>query len=386
VLYLATRKNIKTGWRNGKYKITVLRYNPQNLGTIWEVVKYIGSKRVLLPWICSTAQQIGRLDKLRTVLDLFSGTSRVAHAFKAMGLQVTASDLQTYAHVLAQTLVQADADVYSEAYIQPILDRLMERQAKAGWFTQTYCVEAKFFQPHNGAKLESIRSAIDKEAGEDPVLRAILLYSLMVAADKVDSTTGIHMSYLKKWSSRSYNQLKLAYPPLLRGTGMALQGDALEVAQQHRADLVYLDPPYNQHSYSGNYHLWETLVRWDNPPTYGIARKRLDVKENKSLFNSRRSAKGAMEKLLLGVQAKHIVMSFSNEGFFTTQEIQNMLSGWGYVIGQSQSYRRYIGAKIGIYNPKGQKVGQVSHTQNQEYLFVATQSKKVYQALRDKLK
>lgn len=312
---------------------------------------------------------------------MFSGTSRVGHALKAMGLYVTSNDLQTYAHVLAQALVEADARVYTREYVEPLLGRLMRLKGKPGWFTQNYCVESRFFQPHNGAKLEAIRRKIEKLAGGDPLLRAILLFSLMVAADKVDSTTGIQMAYLKQWAPRAFNELRLEYPPLLPGEGEALQSDALEAAGNLEADLFYLDPPYNQHSYLGNYHLWETLVCWDNPQTYGVARKRTDVQERKSPFNSKREAKGAMEKLLSDIQAKHLVLSFNDEGFFSTPEIENMLRQWGYVIRMSTAHRRYVGARIGIYNPKGQKVGRVSHTENQEFLFVATHSKKVYKAL-----
>lgn len=111
---------------------------------------------------------------------------------------------------------------------------------------------------------------------------------------------------------------------MLRGEGQAHQADALEAAGSLRADLFYLEPPYNQHSYLVNYHLWETLVRWVRPETYGVARKRVEVQE-KSPFNSRRSARAAMEKLLGSIQARHLLVSFNDEGFFSTPEIAAML-------------------------------------------------------------
>jgi len=33
--------------------------------------------------------------------------------------------------------------------------------------------------------------------------------------------------------------------------------------------------------------------------------------------------------------------------------------------------RRYVGAQIGIHNPKGQRVGTVSHVHNREYVVIA---------------
>jgi adenine-specific DNA-methyltransferase len=346
------------------------------------VVKYIGSKRALLPWIIGVVEEICRAEPLETAVDLFSGTARVGHALKGMGLRVTANDLHTYALVLAHTLVEADARVYPEARLRPILERLMRLPAMPGWFTQTYCHDARYLQPHNGARVEAIRAGLEVESSGDETLRAILLYSLMVAADKVDSTTGIQMAYLKRWAPRSYKPLVLGLPPLLPGPGRAIQADALEVASGLKADLFYLDPPYNQHSYLGNYHLWETLVKWDRPPTYGVARKRTEVQENKSPFNSRRAAKGAMERLLSDIRSRHLLVSFNNEGFFTVEEIRAMLSAWGYLVCLQRPHRRYVGARIGIYNPRGEKVGQVSHTENQEFLFVATHSRRVWRTLK----
>lgn len=345
------------------------------------MVKYIGSKRALLPWIMGAIETIHHQEPVRSVADLFSGTARVGHALKKRGFYVISNDLMSYAYVLAQALVEADASVYSRERLEPVLQRLNTLPPRAGWFTRAYCEHSRYFQPHNGARIEAIREGLEVEAHGDPHLRAVLLTSLMLAADRVDSTTGIQMAYLKRWASRSYNDLRLEYPPLLPGTGQALQGDALEVARGLEADLFYLDPPYNQHSYLGNYHVWETLTLWDRPQTYGIAQKRVDVQRRKSAFNSRREAGEAMQRLLGSIQARHLVVSFNDEGFFRAGEIEAMLRDWGYVHRLSRPHTRYVGARIGIYNPQGQKVGKISHTENREFLFVATHSRKVYEAI-----
>lgn len=349
------------------------------------MVKYLGSKRALLPWISETVLTVHHTEPLKQVVDLFSGTSRVGHALKRLGFYVVANDLMTYAHVLAQALIQADARHYPPAQLQEILQRLEALQGQEGWFSQTYCHEARFFQPKNGARIERIRQAIESEAAHDPLLRAILLSSLMLAADRVDSTTGVQMAYLKRWAPRAYLDLRLEVPQLLPGGGQALQADALEIAGQLEGDLFYLDPPYNQHSYLGNYHLWETLVLWDQPSTYGVAQKRQDVQERKSPFNSKREAKKAMQHLLAKLKTRHLVVSFNNEGFLSCDDISGLLKDWGFVSMLSRPHTRYVGARIGIYSPKGEKVGQVSHTTNHEYLFIATHSRKVHQRIQSQL-
>ena len=101
-----------------------------------------------------------------------------------------------------------------------------------------------------------------------------MLTSLLEAADRVDSTTGLQMAYLKSWAPRSFASLELRLPePVVGPAGSVTRLDANALAAQLEVDLVYVDPPYNQHSYFSNYHVWETLVRWDAPEGYGIARR-----------------------------------------------------------------------------------------------------------------
>jgi adenine-specific DNA-methyltransferase len=348
------------------------------------MIKYLGSKRTLLFWILQVVEQLTKIESVKTVLDPFSGSARVAHALKSKGFQIIAGDYAHYAYILAKALVESDAKVYSPEHIKPILDHLNSLPAEEGWFTEHYAHKARFFQPFNAARIERIRKEIDVVSEGDERLRAILLTSLMLAADKVDSTTGIQMAFLKQWSPRSYNPLHLEYPPLLSGEGTALLGDAIDIVKEYEVDLLYLDPPYNQHSYLANYHIWETLVLFDTPTCYGVAQKRSDVQTRKSTFNSRRKAKEALRNVVYNSRAKVILLSFSNEGFHTEADLLEIAREKGYVTVLRRPYKRYVGAQIGIYNPKGEKVGKVSHLKNEELLFVISQNKKFVEILEYK--
>ena len=349
------------------------------------MIKYLGSKRNLLSWILQVVEQLTEIEPLKTVLDPFSGSARVAHALKARGFQVIAGDYANYAYILAKALVENDARVYSPERIKPILDHLNSLPGEEGWFTETYAHKARFFQPFNAARIERIRKAIDVIVESDERLRAILLTSLILAADKVDSTTGLQMAFLKQWAPRSYNPLHLEYPPLLPGEGTALLGDAIDIVKEYEVDLLYLDPPYNQHSYLANYHIWETLVLFDAPTCYGVAQKRSDVQTRKSPFNSRSKAKEALQSVIDNARAKVILLSFSNEGFHTEEELLEIAREKGYVAVLRHPYKRYVGAQIGIYNPKGEKVGQVSHLNNEELLFVISRERKFLENLAQKV-
>jgi adenine-specific DNA-methyltransferase len=329
------------------------------------VIKYIGSKRLLVPRIVELARA---LPGVRRVLDLFSGTSRVGHALKAAGFEVSANDHTAYAHTLAQCYVAADARLVAKR-AQLLLAELARLPGRAGYFTATFCEASRYLQPHNGERVDAMRERISALALE-PVLEAVLLTSLMEAADRVDSTCGLQMAYLKKWSARSHNALELRLPALLPGGGQATCLEAAAAARAGAFDLVYVDPPYNQHRYLGNYHVWESLVRWDKPEVYGTAKKRLDCKTYKSPFNSRRQIHAALGELLAALDSRYVLVSFNNEGYLGFDALHALLSERGEVASVELDYKRYVGAQIGIYNPSGEKVGRVSHLRNSEYLFL----------------
>jgi adenine-specific DNA-methyltransferase len=337
------------------------------------VIKYLGSKRTLLPSILAAVRAV---PGARTVVDLFSGTARVGHALKAAGYRVLANDHLAYAHALARCYVQADRERV-ERDARSLLAELGRLRGAPGWFTETYCERARYFQPHNGARIEAIREAIArKDLSKE--LEAVLLVALMEAADRVDSTTGVQMAYLKQWAPRASNELELRLPALLpraqAGKGRAFALDAPEAAARLEGDVAYLDPPYNQHSYLGNYHVWETLVRWDRPEVYGTACKRIDCRERRSLFNSRRRFREAYAQVLTAVRAPVLVASFNDEGFLARAELLAMLGARGRVQVIETDYKRYVGAQIGIYDPRGRKVGTPGRLRNTEFLFVVSPS------------
>ncbi|MEZ5980137.1 MAG: DNA adenine methylase [Planctomycetota bacterium] len=333
------------------------------------MIKYLGSKRALLGPIVDL---VGSLPGATSVVDLFSGTSRVGHALKALGYRVHANDDAAYAELLARCYVVADRERWL-APAQRLLAELSDLAGEPGYFTRTFCEESRFFRPHNGARVDRVRREI-AERGLHPELEAIALTSLVEAADRVDSTTGVHMAYLKSWAPRSSRDLELRMPDLLpraeHGPGTASRLDALDAAKRFEADVAYLDPPYNQHKYVGNYHIWETLVLGDEPEAYGVARKRADCRERRSPFNSRARCEDALRAVVTAVRARYVVLSFSDEGFVTLARLASLLSEHGRVGARAIEHRRYVGARIGIHGPRGERVGTVSHVRNREYLFL----------------
>ena len=78
----------------------------------------------------------------------------------------------------------------------------------------------------------------------------------------------------------------------------------------------------------------------------------------------------ALVDVIAHLDVRHLVVSFSNEGYISREAMVELLSTRGEVFVLERDFKRYVGAQIGIYNPGGDKVGKVSHLTNKEYLFI----------------
>ncbi len=344
------------------------------------MIKYIGSKRRLVPVLGDIATSAGG----RTALDLFTGTTRVAQELKARGFTTTAVDSARYSEIFARCYIETDASDVDRKAAEEALQYLSALPGERGYFTETFCVQSHYFQPFNGERVDAIRNAIEAEF-KGTALFPLLLTSLIEAADRVDSTTGVQMAYVKEWAPRSFNALELRMPKLLVGTGYAIRGDACKLAADlGEFDVAYLDPPYNQHRYFTNYHIWETLVAWDAPEHYGVACKRLDSRDNstRSAFNSKREMPAALRQVVRDVRCRVLILSYNDEAWVSRSELEDMCSHHEFVETLAFDSKRYVGAQIGIYNPSGEKVGKVSHLRNLEYVVVAGSREDVERATR----
>ncbi len=148
-------------------------------------------------------------------------------------------------------------------------------------------------------------------------------------------------------------------------------------------DFAYLDPPYNQHRYFTNYHVWETLIRWDAPDHYGVACKRADSRNpaTRSPFNSRLTMPAALAAIVGSIEATVVVVSCNDESWLGREELLEMCACRGHVELLEFDSKRYVGAQIGIHDLSGRKVGKVSHLRNLERLAVCGPPRAVSEAL-----
>ena len=314
-----------------------------------EGIKYAGSKLKLLPYIFD---MVDELNGIETVLDGFSGSTRVSQAFAQKGYSTTANDISVWSEVFATCYLISSQ---SNAYYQQMIDYLNHLKGVEGWFTENYGGAEtdlkKPFQFKNTIKLDAIRDEIDllHLTWED---KCVMLTSLINALDKVDSTLGHYAAYLSEWSPRSYNDLKLLLPLrfTLQGENTVYREDIFNMVAKHRYDLAYLDPPYGSNNekmppsrvrYASYYHLWTTIIQHDKPLLFGKANRREDSRDelSASVFEEfRKSETGdyfamkALRRLIEETKAHYLLLSYSSGGRATKQQLLDILSSAGKLL------------------------------------------------------
>ena len=316
---------------------------------VTEGVKYSGSKLKLLPYILSTVKSLPQNPPVRRVFDGFSGTTRVSQALAKSGYQVISNDSAIWSKIFGECYLKGKIT----AELQKKIDYLNNLKGRAGWFTEHYGGKAnggsavhsdgkkKIWQIHNTKKLDVIRPEIDK-VSDCSIERSVLLTSLILALDKTDNTLGHYVSYLREWSPRSFNKMKLE-PPLIErgreGPHSVMSEDIFKALPKVTADLSYFDPPYGSNNekmpasrvrYGSYYHIWKTVVLNDEPELAGKANRRADCNDLKagSVFEEfRKDEEGrfialkALEKLIRECRSPYILLSYSNGGRAAKEEI-----------------------------------------------------------------
>lgn len=316
------------------------------------MIKYLGSKRGMVDLLMHL---VGGCHGVSRVMDLFSGACHVSHALRKERYHVVSNDNAAYAAAIARCYIEGTIPSARRASL--LVEEMNRLPGKDGYFPEMYCRQSRYFQEANGKKIQAMREFIEK-IDEEPT-KSILLTALMEAADRVDSTMGHQMAYLKKWASRSHKPIEVkmpVIPPTIQGQVLHL--DASEAVASMEVDVVYMDPPYNEHRYRAYYHVWETLCRWDKPEAYGVARKRVDLKLDPSPFNKKSMCLGAMRDVVTKARAKYLIVSYSNEGHISLQDMLELLRSVGTVKTMSFDIERNVQAVTGKHNPQGEWVGQ----------------------------
>ena len=280
-----------------------------------------------------------------SIMDIFSGSGVVAREFLKRNYQVITNDLMYFSYVLNRgTICINKALNFPNLDIEnPIkyLNELTIKDTNIGLedcfiysnYSPNQNCERMYFQNKNAIKIDIIRKTIELLHAENKINDDeyfYLLASLINAIPYVSNIAGVYGAYLKHWDKRTYKDLILSEPEIILSSkeNIAYNMDANELAPKIKADLTYIDPPYNSRQYLPNYHILETVAKYDNPKIKGVAGLR-DYKNQKSLYCQKSKVSDAFADLLNKLNTKYIIVSYNNEGLLSTQELSEIIKNSG---------------------------------------------------------
>ena len=341
-----------------------------------QLIPYIGNKRKLLDLIHQAIKLTNIEDG--TFVDLFSGSTVVSRFAKKLGFRVLSNDWEPYSEQIAMGTVVLNEIPKFENFggSKEVFEILNNAIPVEDYVTKHLCPtddqnlnhekDRLFFMRKNGMKIDAMRELISKWVEEEKITEmefSYLMASFMYSASYVSNTSGLFKGFHRGWGgSNGTAQYRICSdiilrPPLLFNNekeNISTREDAGILVKKLPGilgdipDIIYLDPPYNQHPYGSNYHVLNSITLWDKPNfpekiTRGTKSAiRLDWRtERKSAYNSRLKAVQEFKTLIEDISSKFILTSYSTEGNIPLEEMMKILGAKGSLNVVKREYVRY---------------------------------------------
>ena len=347
-------------------------------------MRYIGNKWNLLSHIEGVVDNLGV--KKGIFCDLFAGTACVAAHFKRRGFQIISNDLLELSYAFQRALIANNEEPKFAGIVETLGDVQGDSlfanlspyhktvawlnclPGKKGFIFHNYCPSGnneygrQYLSDSNGQKIDAIRQQIEqwRDAGEITENEFyLLLLPLLEATSKIANISGTYGAYLKHWDPRTYKDLTMVPAEIIRSDvpHQVFRGDANQLIEDIRCDVLYLDPPYNTRQYIANYHLLETIARYDAPSLHGKTGLRNYEDGEKSAYCSKSDCHRAFQDLIEKADARYILVSYNDEGILSRDELMSILSLRGTPYCNSPiDYRRFKSNSHGDQPPVDNRV------------------------------
>lgn len=357
-------------------------------------MNYIGSKLSLLEFLEKSINKVvdpaknGASKNCHVFCDLFAGTGIVGNYFKQRGYKIIANDIQYYSFVLNKHYIENHKELkFLELTKElPGLKNIKIKQRKdfvceylsnlkgaKGFIYKNYCLggtknqkeQRQYFSDENGMRCDGVRQKIEKWEKEKLINKNeyyFLLTSLLESIDKYANTASVYGAFLKKLKSSAQKSLVLRPANLtINDQDHKVYNEDINIlTKKIKGDILYLDPPYNHRQYSANYHLLETIAKYDNPKVHGKTGLR-EYEQQKSAYCSRQGVKKAFKDLILNSKVKYIFLSYNNEGLMSLDDIKEVMSLRGKYGYFTKDYNRFKADKTENRNHKANKTIEYLH-------------------------
>ena len=318
-------------------------------------MKYLGSKKKLIPFLEKTIKSVVGNDLAKlSFCDLFAGSGIVGRHFKNSVNEIISNDLEYYAYILNRNYIGNNEIIPDSQYHIDILNRLPLEQK--GFIFKNYCIGGGngrlYFSDHNGKKIDTQRKWIEwlKKLGIDDNLYFFLLASLLESADTVSNTTAHYTAYLKNLIPKAQESLILepAHFEVNKNTHRVFNENANDLIRKISGNILYIDPPYNNWQYGGDYHLLNTIAIYDTFIPAGITGRREYLR---SAWASSKTVASQLDDLLKHAQFKYIFLSYNNEGLMPPDVIERTMKQYGSYDVATTEYKRFK-SNAGVHKAK----------------------------------
>lgn len=301
-------------------------------------MRFIGSKVNMLPEIANViSKHVDGSEK--TFVDLFGGSNSVGQYFKEQ-YQIVSNDIMYFSYVIARASIQMnDIPKFKKLNSIGVSDPIKYLQSHDitnvpdGYVTINYSPigekKRMYLTPENARRIDFVRDTIErwhesKIINDDEFF--YLLDALLQGIPYVSNITGTYGAYLKHWDKRAYKPIELVPSQVINNhvANQALNEDSLNLIHHISGDIVYIDTPYNSRQYASNYHVLESIARWDKQPLKGVTGQR-DYTDEKSTFAMKSKVLDAMIALFSSLNFKHVVVSYSTDGLLSEADLLSIL-------------------------------------------------------------
>lgn len=308
-------------------------------------MNYIGSKYSLLDFLETTIEEVTGFKKGDNIIfgDLFAGTGIVGQTYKTNGCTVLANDIQYYSYVLNKHYIENVPELDTN-----LLNDLNSITPVEGFIYKNYCEGSgsgrNYFTNENGKKCDAIRIKLEELYKSGSISENTYFYylaSLINSIDKYANTASVYGAFLKHIKKSAQKEFQLELLPVIPGEiGKVYNEDINALVKNINGDVLYLDPPYNARQYCSNYHVLETIARYDNPTLTGVTGLRASD-DQKSKFCSKRTVAESFNELIRDSKFKYIFLSYNNEGLMSLNTIKEIMSEYGKYDYFTKEYKRF---------------------------------------------
>ena len=315
-------------------------------------MRFIGNKTNLLNDIAQVIKE--NCDGTEKVFcDIFSGTASVARFFKNR-YKIISNDLLYFSYVLQKGTIENNEipsfkKLEDRLNIHDVFDYLENIDIKQEKFNkfiyENYSPNKKcermYLTPENALRIDFIRNKIEEWRNKELINKNeyyYLLAALIEGVPFVSNITGTYGAYLKQWDKRAFKKFEMIRLNVIDNNvkNQCYNKNSNDLIQEISGDILYLDPPYNERQYLPNYHLLETIARYDNPEIKGKTGIRVYNSE-KSNYCIKNKVYSEMEELIKNAKFKHIIVSYNQDGLLSKNDIETILKKYG----NKETYKLY---------------------------------------------